>query len=896
MIRIFLCLPLLATCTLAVGADASVEHGTDEQKQFFRAQVRPLLKQKCLGCHGDGEELKGEFEMRTRAGVLAGGQQGPGATPGDLAESPIYQAVLRTGDLVMPPKDRNALSEEQIATIRRWVEMGLPWSDAASAAEDWSDADGVLVKTSGGLDDNWTNRRYRPEDLWAFLPVKEVEVPKTGHANPIDAFIHQRLAEQKIKPAPPADPRTWLRRITFDLTGLPPTPEELAKFEEEIAKLKKEGPHPDPLPKGEGDTRPHPDPLPEGEGEAESALRIPQSAINSAVDRLLSSKHYGERMAQHWLDVVRYADSAGFANDWERPHAWRYRDYVVRSFNDDKPYDRFIIEQIAGDELRHNDPELKIAVGFLRMGPWEQTAMSVAAVTRQHFLDDVTNSVGLTFLGQGMSCCKCHDHKFDPLPTRDYYRLQAVFASTEFDEAPAKFLPEENTSQFDRRAKEVAVLADAKDWMEIKGDRLDSATRLTKKRARYMDYARDRFSPKSFSVKSSSGQKVNILTGGALESPGEQVSPGVLSAVRFNDEGDIDPKSWQVTGALDGRRLQLAKWIAHRDNPLTARVIVNRVWQMHFGTGLVATPSNFGKMGSKPTHPELLDWLATWLVRNGWSLKKLHRLILTSETYAQAASHPEIDRLAQFDPNNKLLAYFPARRLTAEEIRDAMLAVSGELNDEVGGPPVYPQINWEVAMQPRHIMGGVAPAYQPSPAKGDRDRRSLYAAVIRTLTNPMLEVLNRPGPDLSCERRDETTVTPQVFALFNGQSVHNRALALAQRLEKERGTTDERIDRAFALLFGRTPSDAERDACRAHIEKMTAHHRQHPPEKTELPVTVAREMVDEQTGKPFRWEEKLHWMLDYERDTMPWEVSAETRGLAELCLVLLNSNEFVYVY
>ncbi len=391
---------------------------------------------------------------------------------------------------------------------------------------------------------------------------------------------------------------------------------------------------------------------------------------------------------------------------------------------------------------------------------------------------------------------------------------------------------------------------------------------------------------------------MNILAGGSLERAGEEVSPGILSAVRFGTPRGIPHESSGRSGDLphDGGRLELAEWIADERNPLTSRVIVNRAWQMHFGTGLVATSSNFGKMGARPSHPELLDWLAGWFVENGWSIKKLHKLIMTSEAYRRSSHHPNMEQIAEVDPKNQLLSYFPPRRLTAEEIRDAMLSISGELNPELGGPGVFPEINWEVAMQPRHIMGSIAPAYQPSPRKKDRHRRTIYAFRIRTLANPMLDVLNRPGPDISCERRDETTVTPQVFALFNGESVHTRAVALAKRLEGMSDDVDGRIRAAFGLVYGRPPSDKELAACRAHLEKMTAHHREHPPARRELPTVVEREMIDEQTGKPFRWQEKLHWLLDYERDQMPWEVTPQTRGLAELCLVLLNSNEFVYVY
>src|SRR5206468_8634670 len=293
--------------------------------------------------------------------------------------------------------------------------------------------------------------------------------------------------------------------------------------------------------------------------------------------------------------------------------------------------------------------------------------------------------------------------------------------------------------------------------------------------------------------------------GGSLASPADEVMPGVLSAM-FGSNDRLSPSDWNsVPQSADGRRLALARWIASRENTLTARVIVNRVWQQHFGRGLVATPNNFGKMGARPTHPELLDWLATWFMDNGWSLKKLHELIVTSAAYQQASERPDIDQLRERDSKNDLLAYFPPRRLAAEEIRDAMLSVSGELNTEMGGPGVFPELNWEVALQPRQIMGSMAPAYVPSRTRAERNRRTIYAFRIRTLSDPMLEVLNRPGSETSCERRDETTVTPQVFALFNSEFAATRALAMAGRLLNDHSSVAERIDAAFRAVYGRRP-------------------------------------------------------------------------------------------
>jgi hypothetical protein len=689
----------------------------------------------------------------------------------------------------------------------------------------------------------------------------------------VDAFVSAALMAKGLAPAGEADRLALIRRVTFDLTGLPPAPEEIDAFLADVA----------------------------------------PGAWERLVDRLLASPRYGEQWARHWLDVVRYADTSGFSNDFERPHAWRYRDYVVRSFNRDKPYADFVVEQVAGDELDASDPEKLVAAGFLRMGPWEHTAMSVAALTRQHFLDDVTHSTAATFLGLTMRCARCHDHKFDPLPTKDYYRLQAVFASTQFAERDAPFLPSENTRGFDEAKALAQARMKQKGFTPVESPDEDPAIRdkslakFAKKRSE--QFAREllRVEPLAFSVydgptrnyhsptprigmpreRTGPVQDVAILKGGLLESPGETVTPGVPGAV---------PLPGEIPAAAEGRRLALARWLASPENPLEARVIVNRIWQHHFaGKGLVATPNNFGKMGRRPSHPELLDWLARDFVRNGGSIKRLHRLILTSEAYRRGSRPADPDALARLDPANDLLSVYPPRRLAAEEIRDAMLAASGELRLEAGGPGVFPEIHWEVALQPRHLMGGPAPAYQPSTDPAQRHRRAIYAFRIRTLEDPLLEVFNRPGTEMSCERRDETTVTPQALALFNGQFVHDRAIALAARLEKSAADLDARIELAFRLLAGRAPSAPERERCRKHVEEMAGRHAGSAPSPVELPRIVRREMLEEFTGKVVRWDEELDLMKGYRRDLKPWDVGPGTRALAELCLVLLNSNEFLYV-
>ncbi len=899
---------------IARGEQAKAADPQAEAAQWFRNKGLPLLQAKCVVCHGnDPKKLHGDLDLRTRAGMMAGGKSGTAAIiAGDPDRSLLYQAVARLDPKrAMPPKENDRLTGEEVAGFRLWIAAGAPWPEGILArGENWSAADGITVATSGGRTPDWTERKYRREDLWAYRPIARPAVPAAaGTGNALDAFLRQKMHGKGIvQTAPPADKRTLLRRATFDLLGLPPTPEEMEAF------LRDDSPE----------------------------------AFACVVERLLASPHHGEQWARHWLDVVRYADTSGFANDYERPNAWRYRDYVVRSFNQDKAYDRFLLEQIAGDELEPENPEMLIAVGFLRMGPWEQTGMSVAAVTRQHFLDDVTHAVGVTVLGQGLRCARCHDHKFDPVPTKDYYRMQAVFAPVQFAERDVPFLASENSAGFaegraisQRRLREAqeaqaklraknqaAVAAYLKQrgvarWTDLpETDRPErqkvglstqelSVQKIQQKRSDYFERELERFEPRAFSVyngplnayssnkalnqmpaaRRGAAQAIHILPGGALETPAETVTPGLLSAVAaFNSQVSCD-----LSESMDGRRLAFARWVVSPRNPLTARVIVNRVWQHHFGKGLVGTPNNFGKMGKKPTHPELLDWLAVWFMDHGWSLKQLHRLIMTSEAYRQGGSHPEMDKLRQLDPNNDLLAYYPPRRLAAEEIRDSLLALSGECNREQGGPGTFPEINWEVALQPRHIMGSVAPAYQPSPTPRQRNRRTLYAFRYRTLADPLLEVFNRPGSETSCDCRDNTTVTPQVFALFNGEFAHDRALALAAALEKSGDGQEPRIVRAFQLFYGREPSAAEIDTCQDHLAKMTKHHREHPAKAEPLPRHVHRRMIEELTGEEFGWDEELDGLTKYQRDLKPWDVGPTTRALADLCLVLVNSNEFLYV-
>lgn len=866
-----------AGLTLPV-AGLSAPSGED----LFLSTVQPTLKQQCLGCHGEGNTVA-NLDLRTRDAALKGGQRGPAIVIGDPEASLLVRAVDHVGELQMPPGgEEKQLPKEIRLALRDWISAGAPYSAGESAAK-WE---------------------IEESDIWGFRPVRKVSPPSKGVEprrvrTPVDNFILVRLAREGIEPGPRADRLTLIRRLTFDLTGLPPTPEEVEAFL--------------------GDESP--------------------GAYKAVVERLLESPRYGERWGRHWLDVTRYADSDGYSNDFERPNAWRYRDYVIRSFNRDKPYDRFVLEQIAGDELFPRDPEAIIATGFLRSGPWEHTGMSVAAVTRQLFLDDVTHHVGQSFLGLTLGCARCHDHKFDPIPTRDYYRMQAVFARTAFARRPLDFLPSESTEGFDegrnpfdsrlveleRRIHDLQEAARQR-LAGLKGaDAAATATRsilqrymdkeeaellkLLSKRASMHKLSKLRFEPLAMTVSNGlvpdwdavAGRnsymkkdeydraRTFVLVGGDVQAPSEEVSPGVLEAVeRF--AGLPAPK---IPDTSEGRRSALAKWIADSRNPLTTRVMVNRIWQYHFGRGLAANANNLGKMGKKPTHPELLDWLAGFFVDQGWSVKAVHRVILHSEAYRRASIHPDRDRLDKKDPENLLLARFSPRRLEAEELRDSMIAAAGELSDLTGGPGTYPQINSDVARQARHAMGTLRPVYEAEPTRRRRNRRSIYSLQQRSLIDPMVEVFNGANPDLTCERRESSTVPTQAFALLNSEQSRDMAMIMAKRLRAE--LPSDRVERAFRLAYGRYPTPQERGWSSDFLERMTAHHAGNPVAPRKPPKDVVYHITSELTGERFEFVQPAYSGA-FEHNPHPSEASPETRALADLALALFNSNEFVYVY
>lgn len=835
----------------------------EEPAGIFESRVLPVLKRDCFGCHGDGQTLS-KLDMRSREGLLRGGVRGASIVPGKSAESLLYRAVSGHGPLQMPPGGK--VAKDVLDALAQWIDGGAPWSEPKA-------------------DRAWA---FKDEDLWAFKPVRSLDKKQT-----IDRFIAAKLKQKGISPAPQADRRTLIRRVTIDLTGLPPTPEEMDGFLKD-----------------------------------QTAAAYPK-----LVERLLASPRYGERWGRHWLDVVRYADTSGYSNDFERPNAWRYRDYVIRSFNNDKPYDQFVREQVAGDEMYPESADAMIATGFLRAGPWEHTGMSVEAVTRQMFLDDVTHATAATFLGMTLGCARCHDHKFDPLPTKDYYRMQAVFATTEFARPKLAFQAHENTADvamgkqnlnvFVTRTK--ASLDELNAYLKRNEKSADASAEVAdgvdpekfeefKLHQKHMAIYReslDRFEAKAFSVTSGplegmtdggpnlrypkrdeyKAPEVHILPGGNVQSPAEKVEPGLLSVVaRYSKLQEP-----VVPATIAGRRTVLANWIANPENPLTARVMVNRIWQYHFGKGIAADPNNFGKMGHKPTHPELLDWLAARFVERGWSVKAIHREILLSDAYQRSSRHPQLEALRTKDPSNDLLAVFSPRRVEAEVLRDSVLSVAGELSLEAGGPGVFPQINEDVARQARHTMGSLAPVYRPSPLKRMRNRRTVYTFQQRGLINPMIDVFNGPNLDFSCERRESSIVPTQAFSLFNGEFVNDMALAFAARLQKEASTPSAQVDRAFLLAYGRAPAEAERKLTLAHLTRMTEQHRAYPAAPPKDPGPVVHTITSELTGKQHQFRQQED-SVAFEANLRADQVKPETRALADLTLVLLNSNEFVYIY
>ncbi|WP_152050041.1 PSD1 and planctomycete cytochrome C domain-containing protein [Tautonia marina] len=651
-------------------------------------RVAPILESRCLHCHS-GDRPKGSLSLETRDGLRVGGFSGP-AIDSEDPEFSLLLDVVSGGEPQMPPEG-DPLNAEQVEAIRQWLDAGAPWPE------------GVTLR----------DRRFEGA-WWSLVPLRRPEIPEVSPTstvrNPIDAFILDRLKAEGLTPAPEADRRTLIRRATYDLTGLPPTPEAVDAF------LADESP----------------------------------DAFERVIDRLLASPRYGERRARRWLDLVHYADTHGYDKDKRRPHAWRYRDYVIESLNEDTPYARFIEEQIAGDVLFPGEPERLIATGFIAAGPWDfvgHVELREGTVdkekTRLIDRDDMLANTMSTFVSLTVHCARCHDHKFDPIPQVDYYRLQAVFAGVE------------------------------------RGDRpIDDAGSLV-----YAALPRE-------------PRPIRLLNRGDVESPGEEVSPGALSCV-----STLNPEI-EATSDEGARRAALARWITDPENPLTWRSFVNRAWQDAFGRGIVDTPSDFGRNGSMPTHPELLDWLAVEFRDSGGSIKALDRLIMTSNTYRQASTHHETN--ARIDAGNRFVWRQERRRLEAEEIRDATLFASGVLDDTMGGP----------GFDLFRFKDDHSPIYDHDDPEWidpvDGRRRAVYRFVVRSVPNPFIECLDGADPNINVPVRNETITALQALALLNDPFMIARSEDLASRVQAVADDLGAQIDSAYRLTVARSPTPDER--------------------------------------------------------------------------------------
>jgi hypothetical protein len=598
---------------------------------------------------------------------------------------------------------------------------------------------------------------------WAFQPRTHPAVPAFQAAaernwarTPVDAFVLARMKKEGLDPAPAADRNTLIRRLSLDLTGLPPSPSEIRQFVND---------------------------------------RSPQ-AWENAVDRLLSSQHYGERWGQHWLDVVRYSDSDGYEYDATRPDAWRYRDYVIRAFNNDKPYDRFILEQLAGDEIAPKEDEALIAAGFNRLGPLRKNAGNqMVASSRNEQLTEMTNIVGAGLLGVTLGCSRCHDHKFDPFRQSDYYRMQAFFAETEVNDLVKASEEEQKVwrekadpiqAEMARLMKEIAKHKDGAGVTELQKQLESKEDELPEPLASL------------FTVRDNPANKadIRILARGDYQNKGDRVGmrvPGIFLPEGAPELPDETPKP----------RAELAKWIIDPANPLTARVMVNRIWEYHFGRGIVATPNDFGRMGERPMNPELLDYLANEFVASGWSVKHIQRLILMSNTYRQDSRLTTTAR--EKDPDDRYLDRFPRQRLDAEEIRDSMLSASGRLNEKAGGPAVMLPIDKSL------VDALYKPSqWRPSKDPADYNRRGVYLIAKRNLVLPFMQVFDAPDEQVSCPRRQVSTHSPQALEMLNGDFANEQAKAFSERLLKEAGKNPRRqVELAYRLTTGRAPRQEE---------------------------------------------------------------------------------------
>jgi len=802
----------IALLLLAAAARAQESSAVPPQpagtKVDFLRDIQPIFAKRCFACHGP-DKAEGGLRLNRRETALAELESGEHAiVPGRPDESAILNRISSSDDSVRMPPEGSPLSQAQMDLIRRWIAQDAPW-----------------------------------ERHWAFQPPRPQTPPAVPDSSwarsPIDRFILAKLEERGLRPAPQADKAIVLRRAYYGLTGLPPTPEEIDAFLDDTS----------------------------------------EDAFEKIVDRLLDSPHYGERWARHWLDLVRFAETNSFERDGVKPNAWRYRDYVIRSFNADKPYDQFIREQLAGDELETVTNESIIATGYYRLGLWDDEP-SDPLQARYDELDDIVATTSQVFLGLTINCARCHDHKIDPIPQADYYRLLAFFHALQsygtradqksFNQTDVS--PPELRAQHERLEAAISQLRAPMTQIEERGiakmpgeDQRKAETRqreklLQEKLQQYLseedwrEYSalksrldalqaeQNKLPPREMALSVArsfeTAPLTHVLVRGNAHLQGDRVEPGFPQI--FETLGPAIADSEQAPAK--GRRLALARWIASPDNMLTARVLVNRVWQHHFGRGIVRSSNNFGQLGEPPTHPELLDWLAAEFIRQGWRLKPLHRLIMLSSAY-QISSRANPQALPK-DPRNDLFWRFDMRRLSAEELRDSIHAASGRLNPQMYGPGVYPEISQEVLAgqsRPGEGWGKSSPEEQA--------RRSIYIHVKRSLITPVLASFDFPETDGSCEARFATTQPSQALAMLNGDFVNRQAVEFAARLRREAGDEPpDQVRRALRLALCRTPVAEEVERGVALLTKLRREH----------------------------------------------GVSAEA-ALDYYCLIVLNLNEFVYL-
>jgi hypothetical protein len=733
--------------------------------------VVAVLESRCVECH-DKASAKGGLDLSSRAALLRGGETGLAITAGDPDKSLLWLVAARKRKPFMPHK-RDRIPDAELSILADWIRSGTPYSRELKPP--------AVPLRPAGFAVTDADRNH-----WAFRLL-----PKPG-AGGVDLLLDAKLKASGVEPAPVASRETLIRRATLDLTGLPPTPADIDAFVS------------DPT----------------------------ADAWEKLIDRLLASPHYGERWGRHWLDLARFAETDGFEHDAVRPHSWRYRDYVIRSLNADKPYDRFIREQVAGDELWPDDPDALIATGFNLLGP-DMVDSSDQAQRRQLTLSDMTDTTALVFLGLTLGCARCHDHKFEPLAQKDYYRLQAFFTPAAFRrETPVPTAAEKVACE--QELKTYQTIPQVRELLALEGAAREKVR--AKKLAKVSEEARmavltppdqrnteqanlaletepllevsdkeifdaltleQRSRRKELQEEAKKLPKPPPLPHAMTLGPGKPVKTYILFRGEYTQPGDeVQPGFPQVLGGASAPpgRSALADWLAAQ--PLVARVMVNRVWQHHFGRGLVPTASEFGSHGQPPSNPELLDWLAGEFVAGGWSLKRLHRLLMTSAAYRRSCGP-----VSPKDPENQLFGRMNRIRLEGEAIRDSLLMVSGRLNLEMGGPGVYPPI-------PSDVLKG-SRGWTVSPDPKDHLRRSIYIFSRRNLRFPFLEVFDAPDSNLSCPERGRSTTAPQSLTLLNAGEVMAAAKATAERVSREAKTAEDRIALLYRLVLGRRPTDRE---------------------------------------------------------------------------------------